>query len=55
MHEWQTQSHVRWECKYHVVISKIGACLSKAWRNIYKPLPLLMRRREWIRLKHSRD
>ena len=20
MHEWQTLSHVRWECKYHVVI-----------------------------------
>ena len=20
MHEWQSQSHVRWECKYHVVI-----------------------------------
>src|SRR5688500_19442339 len=20
MHEWQRQSHVRWECKYHVVI-----------------------------------
>ena len=20
MDEWQTQSHVRWECKYHVVI-----------------------------------
>ena len=20
MHEWQAQSHVRWECKYHVVI-----------------------------------
>jgi hypothetical protein len=18
MHEWQSQSHVRWECKYHV-------------------------------------
>ena len=21
MHEWQSQSHVRWECKYHVVIT----------------------------------
>ena len=20
MHEWQSQSHVRWDCKYHVVI-----------------------------------
>src|SRR5208282_5017301 len=20
MHEWQSQSHVKWECKYHVVI-----------------------------------
>ena len=20
MHEWQSISHVRWECKYHVVI-----------------------------------
>ena len=20
MHEWQNQSHVRWDCKYHVVI-----------------------------------
>jgi REP element-mobilizing transposase RayT len=20
MHEWQSQSHVRWECKYHVVM-----------------------------------
>ena len=20
MHEWQSLSHVRWECKYHVVI-----------------------------------
>ena len=20
MHEWQSQSHVRWECKYHAVI-----------------------------------
>ena len=20
MHEWESQSHVRWECKYHVVI-----------------------------------
>ena len=20
MHQWQSQSHVRWECKYHVVI-----------------------------------
>jgi putative transposase len=21
MHEWQSLSHVRWECKYHVVIT----------------------------------
>ena len=21
MHEWKSQSHVRWECKYHVVIT----------------------------------
>ena len=20
MHEWQSSSHVKWECKYHVVI-----------------------------------
>ena len=20
MHEWQSQSHVRWDCKYHIVI-----------------------------------
>ena len=20
MHEWQSQSHVRWECKYHIII-----------------------------------
>ena len=20
MHEWQSQSHVKWECKYHIVI-----------------------------------
>ena len=20
MHDWQSLSHVRWECKYHVVI-----------------------------------
>ncbi len=20
MHEWQSRAHVRWECKYHVVI-----------------------------------
>jgi len=20
MHEWQSQAHVRWDCKYHVVI-----------------------------------
>ncbi len=20
MHEWQSLSHVRWECKYHIVI-----------------------------------
>jgi putative transposase len=20
MHEWQTQSHVKWDCKYHIVI-----------------------------------
>ena len=20
MHEWQSLSHVRWDCKYHVVI-----------------------------------
>lgn len=20
MHDWQSQSHVRWDCKYHVVI-----------------------------------
>ena len=24
MHEWQRQSHVRWECKYHVVIIPIA-------------------------------
>jgi len=21
MHEWQSVSHVKWECKYHVVIT----------------------------------
>jgi putative transposase len=20
MHDWQSQSHVRWDCKYHIVI-----------------------------------
>ena len=35
MHEWQSQSHVRWECKYHVVIAvhglhfwAVGYCVS---------------------------
>ena len=24
MHEWQSLSHVRWECKYHVVIIPVS-------------------------------
>ncbi len=45
MHEWQSLSHVRWECKYHVVFipkyrrkvlygklrQRIGPSLSRHW------------------------
>jgi hypothetical protein len=30
MHEWQCLSHVRWECKYHVVIIPVKAS-SRIW------------------------
>ena len=23
MHDWQSLSHVRWDCKYHVVIAEV--------------------------------
>jgi len=29
MHEWQSLSHVRWECKYHVVM--IPKCRQRVW------------------------
>ena len=31
MKDWQSQAHVKWECKYHVVI--VGFCKSMAKRN----------------------
>ena len=24
MHDWESLSHVRWDCKYHVVLAKAG-------------------------------
>jgi hypothetical protein len=30
MKDWQSQAHVKWECKYHVVIPCVaGACVAK--------------------------
>ena len=31
MHDWQSLSHVRWECKYHVVI--IPKCRRRVFHN----------------------
>jgi putative transposase len=37
MHEWQSLSHVRWECKYHVVI--ITNCRRKVFGVFQTPAP----------------
>ena len=37
MHEWQSLSHVRWECKYHVVFIpkyRHKVLYGKLWRQI---------------------
>ena len=49
MHEWQSRSHVRWECKYHVIIRpkyRQKVCFGKMRRQVGAILRDLCRQRK---------
>ena len=53
MHDWQSLSHVRWECKYHVVVIPKGTIATQVQYAEFKQEAVALSRQPGVTVKRA--